>query len=122
VQQPGPCFLNWLQAQSHSMKTLGLYALAAALYVAGGLFMKYSHGLTKWLPTVALVGFFAAGALLQAWAMKQEALGPSYVVVLGLEALLAVIAGNVIFGEPISAKLFGGIFLVIAGITLLRLN
>ena len=54
--------------------------------------------------------------------MKQEALGPSYVVVLGLEALLAVAAGNVIFGEPISAKLFGGIFLVIAGITLLRLN
>jgi multidrug transporter EmrE-like cation transporter len=78
--------------------------------------------LTKWLTTVALVGFFAAGALLQEWAMKQEALGPSYVVVLGLEALLAVIAGNVIFNEPISAKLFGGIFLVIAGITLLRLK
>ena len=104
------------------MKNLTLYALAAALYVTGGAFMKYSHGLNKLFPTLALVGCFVAGALLQAWAMKQEALGPSYVVVLGLEALLAVIAGNVIFGEPISAKLFGGIFLVIAGITLLRLN
>ena len=122
MQQPGPCFLNWLQAQSHSMKTLGLYALAAALYVAGGLFMKYSHGLTKWLPTVALVGFFAAGALLQAWAMKQEALGPSYVVVLGLEALLAVIAGNVIFGEPISVKVLTGAVLVMMRIAVLRLS
>jgi small multidrug resistance pump len=104
------------------MKNLGLYALAATLYVTGGAFMKYSNGLTKLFPTLALVGCFAAGALLQAWAMKHEALGASYVVVLGLEALLAVVAGNVIFGEPISAKLFGGIFLVIAGITLLRLN
>jgi multidrug transporter EmrE-like cation transporter len=68
------------------------------------------------------VGCFVAGALLQAWTMKHEALGPSYVVVLGLEALLGVIAGNVIFGEPISVKMFGGVFLVVMEITVLRLN
>jgi multidrug transporter EmrE-like cation transporter len=104
------------------MKNLTLYALAATLYVIGGAFMKYSHGLNKLLPTLAFVGCFVAGALLQAWAMKHEALGPSYVVVLGLEALLAVVAGKVVFDEPLSAQLFGGVFLVIAGITLLRLN
>ena len=103
------------------MKNLPLYALAAALYVIGGAFMKYSKGLTKLFPALALVGCFAAGALLQAWTMKQEALGPSYVVVLGLEALLAVLAGKVVFGEPFSAQLFGGVILVVAGITLLRL-
>jgi multidrug transporter EmrE-like cation transporter len=103
------------------MKNFGLYTLAAALYVTGGAFMKYSNGVTKLIPTLALVGCFVAGALMQAWAMKQEALGPSYVVVLGLEALLAVLAGKVVFGEPLSAQLFGGVVLVLAGITLLRL-
>jgi quaternary ammonium compound-resistance protein SugE len=102
------------------MKTLGLYTLAAALYVAGGMSMKYSNGLAHWKPGVALVGFFAAGALLQAWAMKHEALGPSYVVVLGLEALLAVIAGNLIFSEVISARLLAGVVLVVLGIAVLR--
>ena len=71
------------------MKIIAFYALAAALYVTGGTFMKYSQGLTRLSPTLALVTVFSAGALIQAWAMKHEALGPSYVVVLGLEALLA---------------------------------
>jgi len=102
------------------MKNLALYALAAALYVTGGAFMKYSRGLTKLLPTLALVGCFVAGALLQAWAMKQEALGPSYVVVLGLEALLAVAAGKIFFAEPMSARMLSGVVLIVVGIAVLR--
>ena len=103
------------------MKIVAFYAVAAALYVTGGAFMKYSNGLTKLFPALALVGCFVAGALLQAWTMKHDALGPSYVVVLGMEALLAVLAGKVVFGEPLSAQLFGGVVLVVVGITLLRL-
>ena len=53
--------------------------------------------------------------------MKHEALGPSYVVVLGLEAMLAVVAGRMLFGEPVSMKMLGGVVLVVVGITLLRL-
>lgn len=103
------------------MKALALYSLAAALYVAGGVFMKHSAGLTRWLPALALVALFSAGALIQAWAMKQEALGSSYVVVLGLEALLAVIAGYFLFAEQLNARMLGGVALVVAGILLLRL-
>ena len=103
------------------MKALALYSLAAALYVAGGVFMKHSAGLTRWLPTLALVALFGAGALIQAWAMKQESLGSSYVVVLGLEALLAVIAGYFLFAEQLNARMLGGVALVVAGILLLRL-
>jgi multidrug transporter EmrE-like cation transporter len=104
------------------MKIIAVYAVAAALYVAGGTFMKYSQGLTRLLPTLGLVTLFSAGALLQAWAMKHEALGPSYVVVLGLEALLAVIAGSVIFAEPVTVKIFFGVALVVLGIILLRMT
>ena len=104
------------------MKTLVLYALAAALYVTGGVFMKHSAGLTRWLPTVALVVVFGAGALMQAWAMKREPLGSSYVVVLGLEALLAVLAGYFLFAEQMTIKMISGVVLVVLGMILLRLS
>jgi multidrug transporter EmrE-like cation transporter len=104
------------------MKVLALYSLAAALYVAGGVFMKHAAGLTRWLPSLALVGLFAAGALVQAWAMKHEALGSSYVIVLGLEALLAVIAGYFLFAEQLTLKVISGVVLVVCGILLLRLS
>ena len=103
------------------MKALFLYSLAAALYVTGGLFMKYSAGLTRWLPALALVIVFSAGALIQAWAMKQEALGPSYVVVLGLEALLALLAGYFLFAEQMTVKMIFGSVLVVLGIIFLRM-
>ena len=62
------------------MNALVIYGLAAPLYVTGGVFMKYSAGLTRWLPELALVALFSAGALMQASAMKREPLGSSYVV------------------------------------------
>ena len=103
------------------MKALFLYSLAAALYVTGGLFMKYSAGLTRWLPALALVIVFSTGALIQAWAMKQEALGSSYVVVLGLEALLALLAGYFLFAEQMTVKMIFGAVLVVLGIIFLRM-
>ena len=102
------------------MKTLALYSLAALMYVAGGVCMKYSAGLTKWLPTLALTVAFAAGALIQAWAMRYEDLGTSYAVVLGLEAFLALAAAMLLFGESITFRAGAGMALVIIGIAILR--
>ena len=111
--QVGPFFAAFIDTEyARDMKIIAFYALAAALYVTGGAFMKYSQGLTRLLPSLALVTVFSAGALIQAWAMKHEALGSSYVVVLGLEALLAVVAGSIIFC---------GVALVVLGIILLRM-
>ena len=103
------------------MKTVGLFALAAALYVIGGTLMKYSRGLTRLLPAVVLVLVFSAGALIQAWAMRREPLGPSYVAVLGLEALLALLAGYLFFSEQINLRVLSGTLLVVIGIVVLRL-
>ena len=102
------------------MKTLALFALAALMYVVGGAFMKYSQGLTQALPTVCLTALFSAGALIQASAMQHEELGSSYVVVLGLEAMLAVALGGVLFGEQVSTRSLIGIVLVVLGIVVLR--
>lgn len=104
------------------MKSLALYGLAAAFYVVGGVLMKQSAGLTRWLPALGLVAVFSAGALVQAFAMKREALGSSYVVVLGFEALLALCAGYFLFNEQVSARMLGGVALVLGGILVLRLS
>jgi quaternary ammonium compound-resistance protein SugE len=103
------------------MKTIALYTLSASLYVVGGILMKYSAGLTRGLPALALVLAFSAGALIQAWAMKHEALGPSYVVVLGLEALFALFAGYFLFAEEMTVKMILGAVLVVLGIIFLRM-
>ena len=102
------------------MKTLLLYSIAAIMYVTGGALMKYSHGLTQTLPTLGLTALFSTGALIQARAMRYEELGSSYVVVLGLEALLAIALGALLFGEQLSARAAAGIALVVIGIVLLR--
>ncbi len=102
------------------MKTLVLYSMAAIMYVTGGALMKYSQGLTQVLPTLGLTALFSTGALRQARAMRFEQLGSSYVLVLGLEALLAVILGTVLFGEQLSGRAAAGITLVVIGILLLR--
>ena len=103
------------------MKTIGLYSLAAVMYVTGGVLMKYSQGLTQAWPTFGLTALFSAGALIQARAMRHEELATSYIVVLGLEALLAITYGSLFFGEQISLHAAGGIALVMIGIVVLRL-
>ena len=103
------------------MKTLVLYSIAAIMYVTGGALMKYSQGLTQAWPTVGLTALFSTGALIQARAMRYEQLGSSYILVLGLEALLAIILGMLLFGEQLSGRAAAGITLVVIGIVLLRL-
>jgi multidrug transporter EmrE-like cation transporter len=102
------------------MKTLALYSLAAIMYVSSGVFMKYSQGLTQALPTLGLTVLFSAGALIQARAMRYEELGTSYIMVLGLEALLAVTMGSLLFGEQISARAAAGIALALRRMTSAR--
>jgi multidrug resistance protein EbrB len=102
------------------VKTLVLYSIAATLYVIGGALMKYSQGLTQVLPTLGLTALFGAGALIQARAMRYEQLGSSYILVLGLEALLALILGALLFGEQVSGRAAAGITFVVMGIVLLR--
>ena len=65
---------------------------------------------------------FQCRCIIQAWAMKHEALGSSYAVVLGLEALLAVVAGSIIFSEEVTMRILCGVTLVVLGIVVLRLN
>jgi multidrug transporter EmrE-like cation transporter len=93
---------------------------AALLFTVGGIFMKLSEGLTKFWPTLIVFALFVTGAALQALAMKREDLAVTYLVVVGLEAVLAFLFGVVLFSESCSPSRIAGVLLIALGILSLR--
>jgi multidrug transporter EmrE-like cation transporter len=100
--------------------TFLLLSLAAASYVAGGIAMKWADGYRNLPASSAVFVFFAMGAGLQTLAMRYQSLGVGYVLVLGLEAIFAVVAGVVLFQETLPWTNALGVALVLAGICLLK--
>ena len=101
--------------------TLFMLIAASIAYAIGGLFMKQSDGVTRLMPTVAFLLLFGCGAAMQAIGMKQADMGVSYVFVLGVEAIAAVVLSALFVGEAYSASRLGAIALVVAGIAWLRI-
>ncbi|MEZ5355620.1 MAG: SMR family transporter [Bryobacteraceae bacterium] len=97
-----------------------LAILAAGAYTVGGVFMKESAGLTKLTPGLAVFGCFLVGSAMQAVSMRDSEMSSNYVIVLGLEAAMALGLGMVLFGERLSIEKAVGVFLVVAGVTVLR--
>jgi multidrug transporter EmrE-like cation transporter len=100
--------------------TFLLLALAACAFVVGGMSMKWSEGFQNPYATAGVFAAFCLGAALQTYAMRYEALGVGYVLVLGMEAALAVLAGVLFFGETMAWRNWIGVTLVVSGIFLLK--
>lgn len=100
--------------------TLLLLTLAAVSYVFGGLAMKWSDGLRVLWPSVGVFVAFCIGSALQGLAMRYESLSVGYVVVLGLEAVLAVLAGVLLLHEEFPTQTAIGVILVVIGIAFLK--
>lgn len=98
-----------------------LMVLAAAVsFTVGGIFMKLSQGLSYLTPSLLVYVFFCTGASLQTLAMRKSDLGVTYILVLGLEAVLALLFGVFIFKEHYSLLKLLGVSLIVAGIIFLR--
>jgi multidrug transporter EmrE-like cation transporter len=97
-----------------------MLVLASVAYAAGGLFMKQSDGATRLLPTVTFLALFGSGALLQALGMRQADMGLSYVFVLGVEAVAAVVLSAFVLHETYTPSRLAAIGLVVIGIVWLR--
>lgn len=97
-----------------------LTGLAALSFSIGGYFMKLSAGLTQLRPTILMFAFFSVGAVLQTVAMRGEQMAVTYIVVLGFEAITALLLSMVLLNESASLSKIGGVALVLAGIVLLR--
>lgn len=97
-----------------------LMVAAAASYAAGGIFMKLTEGMTRPGWTALMFLGFLVGAAIQAVAMKSEEMAVTYVIVLGLEGIIAATAGIWIFSEPLSAARLLGFALILGGTAVLR--
>lgn len=97
-----------------------LAVLAALCFAIAGYFTKLSQGLTTRGPTAMMFVLFLLGSALQAVAMRNETMAVTYVVVLGLEAVAALLLSVWLLHETASAIRFGGVALVVAGIILLK--
>lgn len=94
--------------------------LAAFLYAAGAIFMKSSDGLKHALPAIALYACFAAGATLQALALQRMDVGAGNTIVLGVEAIAALVLAVAIFHEAVTPTKLLAVALVATGVWLLR--
>ncbi len=82
--------------------------------------MKYSNGMTRFLPGVAVLLLFCCGATCQAIAMKRSDMGPVYILVLGLEAAAAFLLSIVVLGERATMARVFAVALIAGGIVLLE--
>ncbi len=96
------------------------FLVASLLFASGGLAMKYSVGLTRLAPSLAVFGCFAAGAACQALGMRQTEMGSAYVTVLGLEAVVAVVLAAAVLGERLNGQKVGAMVVIVAGIAWLH--
>lgn len=93
---------------------------AAVFFTVGGIHMKLSQGLTHLTPSLIVYLCFSIGASLQTLATNKSELGATYIFVLGLESVLALLFGVVFFKENYSFLQMLGISLVVMGIVFLR--
>ena len=96
--------------------------VTAATYTAGGVLMKLSEGLTRPLYSLLLVIAVTLGAALQALAVRHAPLGVTYLLVLGLEAGLALAGSVLIFRESLSPPNVFELSLIAFGVACLHLS
>jgi multidrug transporter EmrE-like cation transporter len=93
---------------------------AAVAFALGGVCMKLSDGLTRPVPSILLFALFCAGAAAQTLAMRRQEMSGTYILVLGLESVLAFALGVLFFSEPATPLRVVAVLLVTIGIVLLR--
>ena len=111
--RPGPY-------QYENLVFAGSVLLAALFFTVGGIFMKLSEGLAKFWPTMIVFALFVTGAALQTLAMKREELAVTYLVVVGLESILAFLFGVLVFSESCTPVRIASVLLIAGGIISLR--
>lgn len=93
---------------------------AALCFAIGGIFIQLSEGFSKLIPSLLVYICFAIGASLQIYATNNSSAGITYILVLGLEAILVFFISNFMFKEPYSLVKMLGITLVVVGVIFLR--
>lgn len=95
------------------MSTIIIGSLAFSI---GGAFMGVSDGFTRFWPSAAIAVCFVVGAVFLARAVNRGGLSTTFVVGLGIEAVLSVGIGLAILGERLTAAQTAGIAIILVGL------
>jgi small multidrug resistance pump len=77
--------------------------IGSVAFSVGGAFMRLSEGFTRLWPSVIVATCFVVGAGFLAKAVNRGGLSTTYVIGLGLEALISVGIGLALLGERLTA-------------------
>jgi quaternary ammonium compound-resistance protein SugE len=111
------------RAQSRGGAMAWLMLVTAGLFETGfAVFLKLSHGLTKFWPTAgfAVCALISFGLL--TLALRQLEVGPAYAVWTGIGAAGAAAVGMIVLGDPVTAVKLTAIGLILAGVVGLNLS
>lgn len=99
------------------MVTIVIGSLA---FSVGGAFMGLSAGFTRLWPSVVVAMCFVIGAGFLARAVHRGGLSTTYVIGLGIEALISVGIGLALLGERLSGAQTAGIGIILLGLVTLK--
>jgi quaternary ammonium compound-resistance protein SugE len=98
-----------------------LILLVAGLFEVGwAVGLKYTHGFTRFWPSVFTVVAMAVSLFLLAQALRTLPIGTAYAIWTGIGAVGTAVLGIVLFSEPATAIRLGCIGLIVAGIVGLK--
>jgi quaternary ammonium compound-resistance protein SugE len=86
------------------------------------IFLKYSQGFTRPVPSIATAGTIAVSFVCMSQALKSLPMGTVYAVWTGIGAAGGMIWGILVFGEPATAMRILCISLILAGVVGLKLG
>jgi quaternary ammonium compound-resistance protein SugE len=98
-----------------------LLFLAGLLEIVWVLALKYSHGFTRFWPSLATCLALAFSFGLLGLSLKSVPFGTAYAVWTGIGAAGAIAIGILLFGESADVARLGCLFLIVAGIIGLKL-
>lgn len=95
--------------------------IAGVFEISWAIGLKYSHGFSRLIPSVITVVCMVLSFYFLALALKHLPLGTAYAVWTGIGTLGTVVLGIILFKEPATALRLACIFLILTGITGLKL-
>lgn len=94
--------------------------VASLAFGVGGAFMKASDGFTRLWPSASVAALFIVGSVMLARAIRNDGLSTAYVVGLGIEAVVAIGLGLLLFGEHLTVPRVAGLALITVGVAVVR--
>ena len=103
------------------MKTAIIFFFAVLSEVTATTALKFSEGFTKLVPSVVVVLGYGLSFYLLSLSLKVIPIGVAYALWSGIGIVLTVIAGMLLWREPLDWARVAGIALIICGILIINL-